>query len=417
MNHVIIGNGPAGVIAAETLRKADPAAAIRLVGDEPVPPYSRMAIPYLLMGRIGEEGTYLRKEAGHFERSGIELVQGRAASIDAPAGRVKMADGRSLDYDRLLLATGARPVRLDIPGIDLPGVHPCWTLEDARAVMALAKPGARVVQMGAGFIGCIILEALAERGVQLAVVEMGNRMVPRMMTEKAGGLIKRWCEAKGVRVLTSTKVEAIAPSSKGSALSVKLSSGEVLPADLVISATGVRPALELASTAGLTTNVGIRVDKRMRTSDARIYAAGDAAQAEELYTHNYVVNAVQPNAAEQARVAALNMAGRDVQSPGSFALNVLDTLGLIASSFGQWQGVANGEGVEHVDEANYRYVGLQFDDADRLVGATTLGLTEHVGVLRGLIQSGRPLKSWKQALRKDPLELMKAYLATVQAAA
>ncbi|HET9580621.1 MAG TPA: FAD-dependent oxidoreductase, partial [Usitatibacter sp.] len=205
--------------------------------------------------------------------------------------------------------------------------------------------------------------------------------------------------------------------SKGGALSVKLSSGELLPADLVISATGVRPSLDLAATAGLTTNVGIRVDKRMRTSDPRIYAAGDAAQAEELYTRNYVVNAVQPNAAEQARVAALNMAGRDVPSPGSFAMNVLDTLGLIASSFGQWQGVPNGESVEHVDESRYRYVGLQFDDADRLVGATTLGLTQHVGVLRGLIQSGRPLKSWKQVLRNDPLDLMKAYLATVQAAA
>ncbi|MGE5097779.1 MAG: NAD(P)/FAD-dependent oxidoreductase [Betaproteobacteria bacterium] len=417
MNHVIIGNGPAGVIAAETLRKSDPAADIRLVGDEPSPPYSRMAIPYLLMGRIAEDGTHLRKGRGHFEQARIELVNARAAAIDAAAGRVKMADGRELPYDRLLLATGARPVRLDIPGIDLPGVHPCWTLEDARAVMALAKPGARVVQMGAGFIGCIILEALAERGVQLTVVEMGNRMVPRMMTEKAGGLMKRWCESKGVRVLTSTKVEAIAPASKGGALSVKLSSGELLPADLVISATGVRPSLELAATAGLATNVGIRVDKHMRTSDPRIYAAGDAAQAEELYTHNYVVNAVQPNAAEQARVAALNMAGRDVPSPGSFAMNVLDTLGLIASSFGQWQGVPNGENVEHVDESRYRYVGLQFDDADRLVGATTLGLTEHVGVLRGLIQSGRPLKSWKQVLRNDPLDLMKAYLATVQAAA
>jgi NAD(P)H-nitrite reductase large subunit len=416
MNHVIIGNGPAGVVAAETLRKADARASIRLVGDEPSAPYSRMAIPYLLMGRIGEEGTHLRKSGDHFERQQIELVNARATAIDPTAGRVKLADGRELPFDQLLLATGARPVRPDIPGIDLPGVHPCWTLEDARAVMSLAKPGARVVQMGAGFIGCIIMEALAERGVQLTVVEMGNRMVPRMMTEKAGGLIKRWCESKGVRVLTSTKVEAIAPAAKGGGLAVRLSGGEVLPADLVISATGVRPSLELAATAGLATNVGIRVDNRMRTSDPRIHAAGDAAQAEEIYTRSFVVNAVQPNAAEQARVAALDMAGRNAVFPGAFAMNVLDTLGLIASSFGQWQGVPGGDTVEHVDEASFRYVGLQFDD-DRLIGATTLGVTEHVGVLRGLIQSGRPLRSWKAALRKDPLDLMKAYLATVQAAA
>jgi NAD(P)H-nitrite reductase large subunit len=416
MNHVIIGNGPAGVVAAETLRKADPLASVKLVGDEDCAPYSRMAIPYLLMGRIAEPGTHLRKAPGHFERLRIEPVTGRATAIDAAARRVKMADGSELPYDRLLLATGARPVRPAIPGIELPGVHPCWTLEDARNVMKLAKPGSRVVQMGAGFIGCIILEALAERGVQLTVVEMGNRMVPRMMTEKAGGMIKRWCESKGVRVITSTKVEAISPSSKGEALSVKLSTGELLPADLVISATGVRPSVELAQTAGLTTQVGIRVNNRMQTSDPNIYAAGDAAQAEELYTRSFVVNAVQPNAVEQARVAATNMAGGDTASPGAFAMNVLDTLGLIAASFGQWQGVPGGESVERVDEQEYRYIGLQFD-GDRLIGATTLGLTEHVGVLRGLIQSQRPLKSWKSALQKDPLDVMRAYLATVQAAA
>jgi NAD(P)H-nitrite reductase large subunit len=416
MDHVIVGNGPAGVVAAETLRRNDPWGGITMIGDEPGPAYSRMAIPYMLAGEIAEEGTYLRKSPGHFEALRIDTVEGRVASIDLGAGAVKLADGKSLPFDSLLLATGSRPIEPPIPGIGLPGVHPCWTLEDARAVMAKAKPGARVVQMGAGFIGCIILEALAERGVQLTVVEMGNRMVPRMMTEKAGGLIKSWCESKGVRVLTSTKVESIAPSGKGDGLAVKLSTGETLAADLVISATGVSPSTELAKAAGLTVDVGIRVDNAMRTSDPRVFAAGDVAQAEETYTRSFIVNAVQPNAAEQARVAAINMAGGRAVSTGSFRMNVLDTLGLIASSFGQWQGVPGGEGIEHVDETGYGYVGLQFE-GERLVGATTLGVTNHVGVLRGLIQSNRPLGRWKEVLRRDPLALMETYLATVQAAA
>src|SRR5262249_54559045 len=161
-------------------------------------------------------------------------------SVDLKAGTAKLEGGKKgLEFDRLLLATGSRPVAAPIPGIDSPGEHPCWTLEDARAILKRAKKGARVVQMGAGFIGCIILEALAECGVELTVIEMGNRMVPRMMTEKAGGLIKRWCESKGVKVKTSTKVERIEP--KGKALAVKLSDGTSLTADLVISATGVRP--------------------------------------------------------------------------------------------------------------------------------------------------------------------------------
>src|SRR5690606_29912745 len=110
---------------------------------------------------------------------------------------------------RLLIATGSSPVRPPIPGMDLPNVHSCWMLADARAIMARAGKGTRVLQMGAGFIGCIIMEALAARGVELTVVEMGDRMVPRMMGPTAGGMIKDWCEAKGVRVFTGARVEAI----------------------------------------------------------------------------------------------------------------------------------------------------------------------------------------------------------------
>jgi NAD(P)H-nitrite reductase large subunit len=416
VNHFIIGNGPAGVVAAETIRKNDPAAAVRLVGDEPYPPYSRMAIPYLLRGEIAEPGTFLRKDPAHFERLGIEALTGRVQSVDLHQGVVTLADGRHLPFDRLLLATGSSAVTPPIPGIDQPGVHPCWTLEDARNIQRLAKPGARVVQIGAGFIGCIILEALAAMGVTLTVIEMGDRMVPRMMTLAAGNLIKRWCEAKGVKVHTNTRVESIARSKSG-ALEVKLSDGTAIPAELVISATGVRPNIELAKAMGLKTDVGVRVDETMRTSHPAVFAAGDVAQAQELYTGNFIVNAIQPNAVEQSRIAAANMAGGNARSQGSMAINVLETLGLVAASFGQWQGVQGGEHVEHVDADAYRYVSLQFDRETRVVGATTLGFTEHVGVLRGLIQSRRPLGPWRSHLRANPLDVMKAYLATAQAAA
>ena len=116
MKHVILGNGPAGVIAAETIRKHAPADTIVLVGDEPEPPYSRMAIPYLLMGNIGEEGTYLRKGKDHFARQRIELRTGRATSVDAEARSVRLDDGTVLPFDRLLIATGATPIRPTHPG-------------------------------------------------------------------------------------------------------------------------------------------------------------------------------------------------------------------------------------------------------------------------------------------------------------
>jgi NAD(P)H-nitrite reductase large subunit len=411
VKHLILGNGPAGVIAAETIRKHAPADDIVLVGDEPEPPYSRMAIPYLLMGDIGEEGTYLRKGKNHFATHRIELCAGRAREVDTVARSVQLDGGTVLPFDRLLIATGSVPVRAPIPGIDLPGVSPCWTLADAREILARLKPGARVLQMGAGFIGCIILEAIAARDVRLSVVEMGDRMVPRMMGEAAGGMIKRWVEKKGVTVYTSTRVEAI---ERAAPLAVRLSNGKHLPVDLVISATGVQPNIGFLEGSEINCLQGILTDDRMQTNVQGIYAAGDCAEAFDSISGKTIVSAIQPNAADQAYCAGMNMAGKHTRQRGVTQINVLDTLGLISTSFGQWQGVPGGQHAELTDEANFRYVRLEFD-GDVLVGSNAIGHIEHVGLVRGLIESRVKLGAWKDRLLRDPLLLPEAYLASAQA--
>ena len=413
MKHVILGNGPAGVIAAEAIRKHAPADEIVLVGDEPEPPYSRMAIPYLLSGSIAEPGTYLRKGAAHFERLRIRQLADRARAVNTAARKVVLEKGGDLAYERLLIATGSQPARLPTPGADLAGVHSCWTLADARRIMELARPSARVVQIGAGFIGCIILEALASRGVSLSVVEMGDRMVPRMMGQGAGGMIKRWVESKGIKVYTSTRVEAIEHDASG-ALAVRLSNGERVLADLVISATGVKPNVEFLAGSGIECSHGVLADARLRTSVEGIYTAGDCAEAFDAVLGRHVVSAIQPNAADQAHCAALNMVGRSFALQCVTQINVLDTLGLISSSFGNWEGVAGGDHAERQDDVNHRFIRLEFD-GDRLVGANTIGLTEHLGVLRGLIQSRVALGPWKRQLMADPMALSEAYLASAQA--
>ncbi len=408
-HHVILGAGPAGVIAAETIRKHAPNDRITLVGDEAEPPYSRMAIPYLLIGNIDERGTYLRKNDQHFEQLCVEQVHARAVSIDSQAKTIQLDNGQALKFDKLLIATGSRPVRPPIPGMDSPQVHPCWTLADARAIMALAKPGARVVQMGAGFIGCIIMEALAVRGVSLSVVEMGDRMVPRMMGPVAGSMIRDWCEAKGVQVFTSAKVEAIAPAGDG--VTVRLSTGQVLEADLVISATGVKPNIDFLKDSAVTCLQGVLTDEHLQTNVSGIYAAGDCAEAFDKVSGTTIVSAIQPNAAEQARVAALNMVGRTATLKGVTQINVLDTLGLISASFGNWQGVPGGDHVSLT--AQGRHLSLQFKD-DVLVGCNSVGWTEHVGVMRGLVEGQVRLGEWKEKLKQDPTKLMDAYLASAQ---
>jgi NAD(P)H-nitrite reductase large subunit len=416
MKHLILGAGPAGVIAAETIRKHAPHDEITLVGDEPEAPYSRMAIPYLLIGNIGEAGTHLRHSAGHFEAQRIALKRGRAVALDTTARTVKLDSGETLAYDRLLITTGSSPATPPIPGIDGPGVRACWTLADARAIMAQATPGARVLQMGAGFIGCIIMEALAARGVKLSVVEMGDRMVPRMMGPTAGGMIKDWCEKKGVAVHTGARVEAIERPA-GGALRARLSNGQTLEADLVISATGVKPNIGFLEGSAVKCLLGVLTDEHLQTSVPGVYAAGDCAEAFDKVSGKTIVSAIQPNAAEQARVAALNMVGQKTELKGVTQINVLDTLGLISASFGNWEGVAGGQHAELTEpdqRTGGRHLNLQFADG-KLVGCNAIGWTQHVGVMRGLVEGAVPLGEWKDKLLADPTLLMEAYLACAQA--
>jgi NAD(P)H-nitrite reductase large subunit len=369
-----------------------------------------MAIPYLLIGNVDERGTYLRKSDDHFERLRIEAVRARAQSVNTSKREVLLDNGQSLTFDRLLIATGSRPVQLPIPGIDSPQVHPCWTLEDARAIQKLAQPGARVLQMGAGFIGCIIMEALATRGVKLSVVEMGDRMVPRMMGPVAGSMIRDWCEHKGVQVFTGAKVEAIVPD-ESSSVSVRLSTGQKIDADLVISATGVKPNIAFLKDSGITCLQGVLTDERLQTNVPGIYAAGDCAEAFDKVSGTTIVSAIQPNAAEQARAAALNMVGQHTELKGVTQINVLDTLGLISTSFGNWQGVPGGEHVALT--ADGKHLSLQFS-GDVLVGCNSVGWTEHVGVMRGLVEGRIHLGEWKDKLLADPTLLVEAYLACAQ---
>ena len=409
MKHIILGNGPAGVVAAETLRRAAPADEILLVGNEDAPPYSRMAIPYLLEGNIDESGTYLRKADGHFAGLGIGQRRGRVVAVNSEKQTILFDDGHFESYDRLLIATGSHPVRPPIPGIDLPAVQTCWTLEDARAIADLARPGSRVLQLGAGFIGCIIMESLVKRGVHLTVVELGDRMVPRMMTPEAGSMIKRWVEKQGVRVVTRSGVERIEPGASA-ALTVTLTTGDQIDCELLIVAAGVAPNVAFLEGTDVHVAKGVLVDDTMQTSVPGIYAAGDVAESPDLFSGRHLVAAIQPNAADQARIAALNMAGQAARMSGVLAINVLDSMGMISSSFGEWQGVAGGEGVERADEARGRYISLQFD-SDVLVGATAIGLTEHVGALRGLIQAKTRLGAWKERLLETPTRFVEAFIA------
>ena len=182
----------------------------------------------------------------------------------------------------------------------------------------------------------------------------------------------------------------------------------------MISATGVRSNTAFLEGSGIEVKDGIVVDDCQQTSVADVYAAGDVAQGRDYSTGEYYVQAIQPTAVEHGRIAAQNMAhGHNTAHRGTVNMNVLDTVGLISTSFGMWMGVPGGDEAELVDKDKFKYINLQFKD-DVLVGASSLGMTQHVGAMRGLIQTARPLGGWKAMLKNDPTKLMDAYLASAQ---
>jgi NAD(P)H-nitrite reductase large subunit len=410
MTYVVVGAGPAGVVAAETLAKTDPGSEVVLIGREDAPPYSRMAIPYYLTGNIEEQGTYLRKTEGHYDNLGIKYVQAEVESVSPDSHQLNLKGGGTQSYSKLLISTGASPIKPPVPGLDLPGVHHCWTLEDARKIIELAHEGAHVTLMGAGFIGCIILESLVERGVNLTVVEAEDRMVPRMMNQTAGNMIKDWCVSKGISVLTSTRVTKIETRSEGDedTLFVDLDNGDQIPAHLVVVAAGVKSNTDFLNGSGVEVEDGIKVNEYLQSSVPDIYAAGDCAKGPD-FSGGWSVHAIQPTSVEHGRIAATNMTGTVMAYQGSLVMNVLDTAGLISTSFGKWDGVG-GDYAEAIDKENAKYLRLEFD-GDRLVGSLSLGRTDHMGVIRGLIQTKTPLGEWKEKLMEDPHRIMEAYVS------
>lgn len=410
MTYVIVGAGPAGVAAAETLAKAAKGSEIVLVGGEPEPPYSRMAIPYVLTGNVGEDGTYLRKTENWYEDRNIRYIHGRAESLSVADGSLRLAGGADLKYEKLLISTGARPIKPPISGLDLPGVHHCWTLEDVRNIKGLTGEGKDVILIGAGFIGSIILEALLASGSNLTVVEAEDRMVPRMMNQVAGNMIKAWCEKKGVTVLTSTRVAGVAQAD-GGRLEVDLG-GDKKTVDLVVVAAGVKPNADFLDGSGIKVEDGILVDNHLKTSADNVYAAGDCAKGPD-FSGGWSVHAVQPTAVEHGRIAALNMAGQVTPYKGSLQMNVLDTAGLISTSVGLFDGVEGGDEAEELNEQRFKYIRLTFK-GDHMIGALTLGRTDSIGVLRGLIHTPVSLGPWKEKLMADPAKFVEAYIDRTQ---
>ncbi len=420
--NVILGSGPVGTNAVETIRQLDGgSSSITLVGDEPA--HARMALPYWLSGQVPREHVLTGDDA-YFGKLGVTVRAGvRATAVDPQQRRVTLSDGSTLEFDNLLIGTGASPLMPAIEGSDLPGVTPLWSLAHTQRVLdaaqGLSQP--RVVLVGAGFIGFIVLGAMYKRGWRLAVVERESHVLPRMLDEPAARIVQRWLASRGVEVHCGTTVTAIRPgkASAGEKI-VHLADGTQLPADIVILAVGIRPNVDFLRGSGIELDEGVVINDRCQTNFPSIYAGGDVAQGPVLFRTQRTIHAIQPTAVDHGRVAGANMAGHEVRYPGSLAMNVVDVCGLQTCSFGEW-GDASAEAMTIDNGQDYIYRKLVWR-GDQMVGAiftgraNDVGMLNDVGMVKGILQTQTPLGAWKEFLRDNPFDVRRAYIGAGVAA-
>lgn len=303
---LIIGAGAAGHSAAETLRNEGYSGPVTLIGADESEPYDRPNLSKdYLAGTAPEEWIPLRSREA-FEEKKIHLQTGvRATRIDAKSRTVVLSNGTALSYGALLLATGAEPIRLDIPGATLPHVHYLRTLADSRAIIARAEQARRAVVLGASFIGLEVAASLRARGLEVHVVGPEAKPLERVMGPEMGNFLQALHEENGV-IFHLGQVAASIDTERG----VSLENGQVLAADMVVVGIGVRPALELAERAGLVIDRGVKVNAFLETSAPGIWAAGDLARwpdthtGQDLRVEHWVV------AQRQGRTAARNILGK-----------------------------------------------------------------------------------------------------------
>jgi NAD(P)H-nitrite reductase large subunit len=410
-HHVIIGGGPAGINAIETIRQFDQGAAITLISDERA--YARMALPYFLAKEIPDGQLDIGSDE-YFERLRVtRKIGARVVRIDSGARTVHLEGGEQVGFDTLLIATGSSPVRPPIPGADGKHVHTLWTLADAVAVMQSAKSKApSVVLIGGGFIGLIILNALHKLGWRCTVVELEGQVLPRMLDRRAAEAAEAWLRAHDVDVYTGCSVTGIEGARKKT---VRLSTGQALSANVVMLSTGIRPNVRFLDGSGVAMDQGIVIDARAQTNVPGIYAAGDVAQGPDLLGGPPAIHAIQTTAVDHGRIAGANMAGQPRTYAGSLVMNILDVAGLHCASFGRWHESADATVVWNAARPVYRKLVW---DGTRLVGGIIVGPIEDttmltdVGMLKGLIQARVDLAEWKHYLQERPWDLRRAYVAS-----
>lgn len=419
---VVIGNGIAGVTAADHVRRRHPACTVDIVADESHHLYNRMGIERLIYGRSAMQGLNLLEDNWWDDYEITTWLNTRATTIDRGACEVGLATGERLPYDRLILATGSRARRPEVRGFGVPGTFALRSADDALGIRAFAqRAGARrAVVAGGGLLGLEAAYALHRLGLRVTVLERFPRLLGRQLDERASALLRRYLEGLGLEVVTdaeAAEVFAASPSMAGEGgihrldsaaelmptrvSGVVLDSGRTLTAELFLVCAGITPNTGIARRAGLEVRQGVVVDDHMRTSDPRIFAAGDCAE------HRGVTYGLWPTAVEQGEVAADNATGGDKSYEGYVPVTVLKVVGIELTSIGRIEPEAGDEAIvlEDPDEDRYRKLVVE---GDRLVGAILLGYSQEASLVATAVKRGLDVGPLLPALRAGDWSALEA---------
>jgi NAD(P)H-nitrite reductase large subunit len=330
--YIIIGTGIAGFSAAQTLRSIEPGADITQVSDDPHGFYSRPGLAYYLTGEIPEKQLFpFVKKSQH--NPDVQHVNGRVTRLNPQSHTMDIDPSGTLHYDRLLLATGARSIPLDIPGGDLPSVVKLDDLEDTRLILSRIRHTKTAVVIGGGVVAIELVEGLVAQGIKVHYLLRGDWFWSNVLAEAESRMVERVLVHEGVMLHHCTEIAEIL-SKKGKVTGVRTTAGDVIRCDMLAVGIGVKACKELAQTAGLKTDRGILVNEHLQTSDPDIYAAGDVAQIfDPLSGHSSIDNLWYPGR-KQGRVAASNMVGQSQVYQRTVATNVLRMAGVMTTIIG-----------------------------------------------------------------------------------
>ncbi|MBN2046497.1 MAG: NAD(P)/FAD-dependent oxidoreductase [Anaerolineaceae bacterium] len=377
MKHVIIGNGVAGVSAAQSIRQADESAEIHIISEEPYLYYYRPKLWELIAGKSDEEAVFYREQSFYDEQK-IQVHLGvKAEALMPEAHQIKLSDGTLMGYDRVLLATGGHAFVPPIEGADLEGVFSLRDLDDTHALITYADRQTDAVVIGGGLLGLETAYSLQNRGLKVTVVEFMPHLLPRQLDRPAAERLQAMMEEMGLNFITGGTTEKIACENER--LVVYLTDGRVINTGLVLFSTGIRSNAGLAKDAGLKIGRCVIVDEYMRTSAKDVFAAGDVA---EFHGMNY---GIIPAAREQGVIAAANMVEEGSQAyPGTTPSTRLKVVGISVASIGEATVEEDGLQILRKENGKDEYLRLTLRDG-KITGAIMLGAVGSFVPLKRLI--------------------------------